>query len=62
MRVEFVKEWRGSQPGDVEDIADNFARYDLIPRGIAKQVEEPATKEVKAAPKDKAVKGATKTK
>lgn len=62
MRVEFLHEWHGSQPGDVEDIADNFARYDLIPRGIVKQIAEPATKEVKAAPKDKMVKGAVKTK
>lgn len=63
MLVEFLKPWRGTPAGAVLDIFDNFAKYDLIPRGIAKAVTEPAaTKEVKAAPKDKAVKGAAKTK
>lgn len=64
MLVEFLKPWYGTPVGAVLDIFDNYAKYDLIPRGIAKAVAEPATttKEVKAAPKDRAVKGAAKTK
>lgn len=64
MLVEFLKPWLGTPAGKVLDISDNFAKYDLIPRGIAKAVGDsnPELKEVKAAPKDKAVKGAAKTK
>lgn len=61
MRVKFLKDWRGSKPGDEEDILDSFAQGDLVPRGIAEPVDT-KEKEVKAAPKDKMVKGATKTK
>ena len=64
MLVEFLQPWYGTPAGATMDISDNFAKYDLIPRKIAKAVGEPTTttKEVKAAPKDKAVKGAAKTK
>ena len=62
MRVKFLKEWYGSQPGSIEEVADSFARGDLIPRGIVEPAEDEKTKEVKAAPRDKMVKGATKTK
>ena len=62
MRVKFLVEWYGSQPGDVEDVADSFARHDLIPRKIVEPAEDVKEKEVKSAPKDKMVKGAVKTK
>lgn len=62
MRVIFIKAWYGSKPGDVEDVVESFARYDLIPRGIVESAEAVKQKQVRAAPKDKMVKGATKTK
>lgn len=62
MRVKFKKEWYGSLPGSIEDVAESFARGDLIPRGIVEPAEDEKAKQVKAAPKDKMVKGATKTK
>lgn len=64
MLVEFLEPWFGTPKGKVLEISDNFAKYDLIPRRIAKAVgnSDPVAKEVKAAPKDKAVKGAAKTK
>ena len=62
MRVKFKLAWYGSQPGDVEDVVESFARHELIPRGIVEPVEDEKTKAVKAAPADKMVKGAVKTK
>lgn len=59
MRVKFLKEYYGSQVGTEADILDSFCIHDLIPRGI---VEEVKKKEVKAAPRDKAVKGAAASK
>lgn len=58
MRVRFLVEWYGSQPGSEMVISDSFARNDLIPRGIAEEVDEPKKKQIAEAPKDKMVRGA----
>jgi hypothetical protein len=40
MKVRFLKEWRGSQPGDIEQYPDAFCQNDLIPRGIVEEIKD----------------------